>query len=47
MTLLAVLGALAGAAVLLWITSEVEARQLGPVVLPERLEVIEEQVRVA
>ena len=47
MTLMAVLGALAGAAVLLWLTFVIEARQLGPVVLPDRLEVVEEQVYTA
>lgn len=40
MTLLVVMGALAGAAGLLWLTAAVEARQLGPVELPEDLEVL-------
>jgi hypothetical protein len=50
MTLLAVLGALSGAAFLLWLTFTVEARQLGPVTLPEVLKVAEpvpEAVRTA
>lgn len=46
MTLLAVLGALAGAACLLWITAVVEARQLGPVGLPDSFEVAEEAAEV-
>jgi hypothetical protein len=46
MTLLAIMGALAGAACLLWLTSMVEARQLGPVLLPDTLDVVDDMTGV-